>query len=49
MSDGLTTKLHKGFWNKVGQFVVRSLNYVYKARELSTPKNNELIPVSQKM
>lgn len=38
-SDGLTTELYKGFQNKVGRFVVRSLNHVYKARELSTPRN----------
>lgn len=35
-SDGFTVEFLKLFWNKIGPFVVRSLNYGYKVGELSS-------------
>ena len=37
-SDGFTTEFYKVFWNKIGHFVVRSLNSGYNMEESITQR-----------
>ena len=34
-SDGFTSEFFKFFWNNLGTFVIRSINYGYKTGQLS--------------
>ena len=42
-SDGFTTEFYKVFWNKIGHFVVRSLNFGYNMEELSITQRQGII------
>ena len=47
-SDGYSADFFKVFWNKVGHFVVRSLNYGYNNNELSVTQKEGIITVIPK-
>ena len=47
-SDGYTADFFKVFWNKIGHFVVRSLNYGYNNNELSVTQRDGIITVIPK-
>ena len=42
-SDGFTTEFYKVFWNKIGHFVVRSLNFGYNMEELSITQRQGIL------
>ena len=42
-SDGFSSEFFKIFWNKLGHFVVRSLNYGYEVSELSSTQKQGII------
>ena len=42
-SDGFTTEFYKVFWNRIGHFVVRSLNYGYTIGEFSVTQKQGII------
>ena len=47
-SDGYTADFFKVFWNQLGHFVVRSINYGYKNKELSITQKEGIITVIHK-
>ena len=42
-SDGFTAEFFKVFWKKLGNFVVRSINYAYASGNLSVTKKNKVL------
>ena len=42
-SDGFSSEFFKEFWNKLGPFIVRSLNYGYSTGELSITQKEGII------
>ena len=42
-SDGFTSEFYKVFWNKIGHFMVRSLNFGYNMGELSVTQKQGII------
>ena len=42
-SDGFTSEFFKFFWNNLGKFVFRSINYGYKTSQLSITQKQGII------
>jgi hypothetical protein len=42
-SDGFTSEFFKFFWNNLGKFVFRSINYEYKTGQLSITQRQGII------
>ena len=47
-SDGYGADFFKVFWNKIGHFVVKSINYGYEKGELSVTQKEGIITVIPK-
>jgi hypothetical protein len=42
-SDGFTSEFFKFFWNNLGTFVIRSINYGYKTGQLSITQKQGIV------
>jgi hypothetical protein len=47
-SDGFTSEFFKFFWNNLGKFVIRSINYGYKTGQLSITQKQGIVACTPK-